>query len=59
MKSSPKNLPNDVDLLKKSWPEIQLAKDNNIELKDAEIAELKHSVSGCWSNFVSPCNQYQ
>jgi len=38
------NLPNDVDLLKQLLLETLAARDKAIELKDAEIAELKQSV---------------
>ncbi|WP_259397420.1 hypothetical protein [Shewanella sp. SG41-4] len=44
MKLSPDNLPKDVDLLTQLLLEKLAAKDNTIELRDAEIAECKHSV---------------
>ena len=41
MKLRSDNLPNDIDLLKQLLLETLAAKDDVIELKDAEIAELK------------------
>jgi transposase len=51
MKLRPDNLPNDIDLLKQLLLEALAAKDDVIELKDAEIAELKQSVQQLLEQF--------
>ena len=51
MKLRPDNLPNDVDSLKQLLLETLAVKDKSIELKDAEIAELKQSVQRLLEQF--------
>ena len=51
MKLSPDNLPNDIDLLKQLLLEARAAKNDVIEQKGAEIAELKQSVQKLLEQF--------